>query len=73
MHRLHEKGEGKRQLKTQGSCKTGNVCIAHLKVAEDITTGVVNVEYCCTHTGHEAELGHLPVPEDVGLNHCQGT
>ena len=38
------RGRGKRQLKVQGSCKTGLSCIAHMKIMQDTITGVIIVE-----------------------------
>ena len=32
------RGKGKRIIKSQGSCKIGSTCIAHMKVMEDTTT-----------------------------------
>ena len=57
------KGSGKRQLKIQGSCKTGKTCIAHLKVTENLQTQMISVQYCSTHSNHHLELCHLPVPK----------
>ena len=59
------RGQGKRQLKVQGSCKTGLSCIAHMKVMQDTITGVIMVEYCSTHNSHSVQLAHLPVPSDI--------
>ena len=62
---LEQDAEGKRLTKSQGSCKTGKSCIAHMKVMQDIATGQVIVEYCPTHNSHSVELAHLPVPTDI--------
>ena len=59
------RGKGKRIIKSQGSCKIGSTCIAHMKVMEDTTTGHIIVEYCSTHNNHLTELAHLPIPVDV--------
>ena len=64
----HAKGKGKRQLKSQGSCKVDNACISHMKVTEDSVTGNVSVEYCCTHNSHSINIAHIPVPEGVKLD-----
>ena len=57
--------ERKRQIMTQGSCKTRKPCIAHMKVTQNIVTGKVKVEYCSTHNSHSIEIAHLPVPLNV--------
>ncbi|CAL4138516.1 unnamed protein product, partial [Meganyctiphanes norvegica] len=50
-------GTGKRNLKAQGSCKTGRSCPASLKVIMH-PEGEVDVAYCKTHFGHQLELAH---------------
>lgn len=50
------KDERQRQVKTQGSCKTGNCCIAHMKVIEDTITGKIQVKYCSTHSTIQLKL-----------------
>ena len=55
------KGTGKRSIKVQGTAKTGSTCIAHIKVHEDVTTGVCIVNYTSTHCGHTPQLAHLPI------------
>lgn len=57
------KGSGKRQLKLQGSCKIDKVCLSHIKAVENLESNMVSVEYCSTHTSHNMELCHLPIPE----------
>ena len=57
------RGEGKRHMKIQGSCKAGKRCIANMKIQEDTLTGKVIVDYCSTHTGHSMQLCHLPIPD----------
>ena len=47
------KGEGKRSMKTQGTCKIGEVCTSYMKVCEHIESGNVSVEFCSNHSGHE--------------------
>ena len=59
------RGEGKRQLKSQGSCKIGKACIANMKIMQDAITGKVIVEYCSAQNSHSSELAHLPVLQDV--------
>lgn len=61
------KGKGKRQLKTQGSCKTGECCVAHIKATRDMCSGKVNVEYCPTHHSHDVTLGHLTMSKDTRM------
>ena len=62
------KGNGQRALKVQGSCKINSFCTAHMKVSEDIETGEVFVNYCDYHTGHDNEMCHLRVPEEVRMS-----
>ena len=59
------KGSGSRQLKVQGSCKVGDVCTAHLKAIEDLSTGSVHLEYCTYHHNHKEELAHLRMPDEL--------
>ncbi|KAG0428977.1 hypothetical protein HPB47_024074 [Ixodes persulcatus] len=48
--------QGKRQLKTQGSCKTNVQCLATIQATEK--DGKVTVEYQAEHYGHPKELKH---------------
>ena len=59
------KGEGKRQLKTQGSSKINMHCIAHMKAVHNIKTDAVNVQYCATHNTHSIQLAHLRMSEET--------
>jgi len=52
-------GTGKRQLKSQGSCRSGKHCTACMAVIEH--KGTYTVTYFPTHYGHEKLLGHLHV------------
>lgn len=61
------KGQQKRQLKTQGTNKTGHQCSAHMKVSQDIKTGHITVFYCSYHHSHETNLAHLQIPKDTRL------
>lgn len=58
------KGEGKRSVKTQGSCKIGGQCTAHMKVCRSLTDGSVSVEYCYNHL-HDIAIAHLVIPDNV--------
>ena len=51
-------------LKVQGSCKTGKNCLALIKTATSIETGLVQVQYC-DHHNHKVSLGHLKLPDDI--------
>ena len=53
------KGQGKRQLKTQGSSKIGEQCSAHINSTKNLYTGRVSVKYCSTHYNHDIRLAHL--------------
>ncbi|KAM7314725.1 uncharacterized protein ISCGN_004509 [Ixodes scapularis] len=48
--------QGKRQLKTQGSCKSNVQCLATIRATEK--DGKVAVEYQAEHYGHPKELKH---------------
>ena len=48
------KGCGKRQLKIQGSCKTGGSCPAAIVVDEN--NGQLHCRYYPTHYGHEVKV-----------------
>ena len=49
--------KGVRHTKSQGTSKTGERCIANMKVIEDNSTGEVDVQYCSTHHNHEVSIG----------------
>ena len=61
------KGKNARALKSQGSCKIGEICAAHMKIRQVHTTGVGTLEYCSTHHNHVPEIAHLPMPESLRL------
>ena len=61
------KTSGKRQPKTQGSCKLGERCIAHIKATHDQLTGTVEVCYCSTHHNHDVSLGHIRMPRETRM------
>ena len=46
----------------------GVFCIARMMVSENLKTGVVNVDYVSTHTGHKPsveECKHIPLPTSL--------
>ena len=57
--------ERKRQIKTQGTCKTGSCCIGHIKATQDTVTGKMQISYCSTHNTHPIEIAHLPIPPKI--------
>lgn len=63
---------GKRQLKSQGSVRSGHCCPASMSVYEH--DGSVSVTYYSTHHGHEKKLCHLSVAaserEQIAGNKC---
>ena len=63
------KGKGKRQLKTQGCCKTGEYCVAHIKTTRNMCSGKVSVEYCPTHHSHDITLGSMCIECDANNAH----
>ena len=62
--KYNPKGENQCNLKVQGSCKTGKNCLAHIKTATSIETGLVQVQYC-DHHNHKVSLGHLKLLDDI--------
>ena len=64
---FRSKGKGEHHTKSQGSSKLNTYCTAAMKATTDSKTGVVVVEFCEKHYGHEIELGHLRLPENVRL------
>ena len=58
---------GKRQQKSQGSCKSGEFCLSHMKVMVNASSGQVTVEYCSSHTGHSSQIAHIPIPNQIKL------
>ena len=62
------KGHGQRQIKSQGTCKTGEQCIAHIKATVDALSGQVVVKYCATHHNHDIRLAHLRMSNETRMN-----
>ena len=62
------RGKGIRQLKSQGSSKTGYQCAANMKVVHNTVTNRVQVEYCATHSSHSINLGHLRMSHELKMN-----
>ena len=62
------KSRGIRSLKTQGSCKTGTWCTAHIKAVQNNITGKVDITFCHTHQNHELQLGHLRIQPSTRQN-----
>ena len=60
------KGHGNRSLQSQGTCRSDNTYCTYQTMEDTLSTTLV-VEYCSTHTGHEIELSHLPILDDVRL------
>lgn len=58
------KGEGKRNLKKQGSSKIGATCPAFIKFTLDRGTSRGTAEYCLDHT-HPCDYAHLRLSEGV--------
>ena len=55
----------KRHLKSQGSCKSGNKCVAFLVANRNSLSGGVEVDYCLDHVGHKVEHQHLKMSEQM--------
>ena len=58
-------GDGKRRPKSQGSCRTGSLCTAHIRVTQT-RGGGVSVKFCPVHQ-HEEEPEHIRVPRSLQL------
>ncbi|BES98935.1 Hypothetical protein NTJ_11753 [Nesidiocoris tenuis] len=54
----------KRRPKLKGSRKTGRKCTSRI-TANFFADGTVAIDFCRTHSGHTAELEHLPIPSQV--------
>ena len=61
------KTQGKRHLKTQGTCKLGERCIAHMKATKDQRTGKLEVRHCSTHHNHDVSLGHIRMAHETHM------
>ena len=59
------KGEGTRQLKTQGTSKMGHQCSAYMKTTCSKENNQVNVHYCTTHYNHTTKLAFLKIPDTI--------
>ena len=59
------RGDGTRQLKSQGTQKIGHCCTAHIKVTQDFS-GELHVEFCNYHV-HPIKLGHLQLSDSTRL------
>ena len=62
-----QRSKGVRHTKSQGTSKIGERCRAHMRVTEDIHTGLVSVQYCSTHHNHDINLGHLRLQHDTRM------
>nr|XP_023028933.1 uncharacterized protein LOC111517119 isoform X1 [Leptinotarsa decemlineata] len=58
------KGKGKRRLKSQGSNKINAFCPASIAVTQE-ANDTVRVEYISTHVGHDTDLAHLLLDNEV--------
>ena len=59
------KGDGKRLMKTQGSCRINDVCTSYMNICQDMNSSHITVEYCNSHCGHECKLEHLRIPNHI--------
>ena len=51
-------GNGKRAMKSQGTCKVGDKCTAYMKMTKCLANGTISVEYCTNHTPLSFLLSH---------------
>jgi len=66
------KGKGKRNLKSQGTCKIDGHCTSTIQLIENSNTGECHVIICKTHYGHNPQLGHIRLSkEDKNLIACK--
>ena len=63
----HSQASGVRQLKSQGSCKIGERCAAHIRTTKDLLTDTVEVQYCNVHHNHEMSLALVRLSYDTHL------
>ena len=59
------KGDGKRAVKSQGSCKTGGSCTAYITARTDASTGQVVADYCLKHVGHKMEISFTRMSNEM--------
>ena len=60
-------GNGKRAMKSQGTCKVGDKCTAYMKMTKCLANGTISVEYCTNHT-HKLEIAHLRIPDNTRVS-----
>ena len=53
------RGNGKRALKSKGTCKINSSCSAYMKAVRCLKTDSVSLTYTSTHYNHQQQLGHL--------------
>ncbi|KAL3173149.1 hypothetical protein MRX96_012286 [Rhipicephalus microplus] len=70
-----KEGYGKRQEKSQSTCKSGKICLSFLTVTKQENTqspaaeGIgINVRYQKKHYGHQAEIQHLRMTDEEKAN-----
>ena len=61
------RSNGKRVMKSQGTCKLVEHCTAYIKMTKCVTDGTVSIQYCTSHS-HEVNIGHLRLPNDVRVS-----
>ena len=58
-------GKGKRSLKIQGTSKISAHCTAFIRTQTDNLSGIVSVDYCSHHIGHDDKLGHIRMTDEI--------
>ena len=63
-HERKSRGTGKKQMKSQGTSKLGNICTCQLSVNVYDACNV-SVKLYPSHYGHEPEVGHLRLSDSA--------
>lgn len=61
-YKVREDHQGKRRMKSQGSCKLGRSCISQFTATQD-PKGKVEIFRVKTHYGHEIKIEHIRIPK----------
>ena len=61
------RGNGKRALKSQGTCKINSSYSAYTKAVRCLKTDSVSLTYTSTHYNHQQQLGHLRLNDLISV------
>ena len=48
-----------------GVCKMMKTCSAFMSTTMDLASGAITVEYCSHHVGHNLDIGHLRLSQEL--------